>query len=44
MNGVMLDDVYFDGHKIFGNHIIYNIWKMVRACEKYSSITSTEVD
>ena len=36
-------DLYFQGNTNFGNHIL-NIWKTVRASEKYSSMTCTEVD
>ena len=37
-------DIYFQGHKISGNHLILNILKMVRASEKCSSKTFIEVD
>ena len=30
--------LYFQGHKISGNHIIFNIWKMVRASKKCSNM------
>ena len=36
-------DLYFQGHNISGNHIIVNIWKMVRASEKCSSTSFIEV-
>ena len=37
-------DLYFQGHKMFGNHIIFNIWKTVSASEKCSCTTFIESD
>ena len=37
-------DLYFQGHKISGNHTIVNIWKTVKASEKISSTSFIEID
>ena len=37
-------DLYFQGKKMSGNHIIFNVWKTVRVSEKSSSTTFIVVD
>ena len=37
-------ELHFQGHKISENRIIFNTWNILRASEKYSSMTLIEVD
>ena len=37
-------DIYFQGHTFYGNHVIFNMWKTVKASEKCLSTTFIEID